>query len=99
MTPFAQTFDEAAHRFALRALEVENAKTGYEQGYIARKPPTVIQEARRLVDSWFDYRYGWPLTGRDRHTRDVFLAAVLGEIKKMRPSRIVAGVPEWTTDT
>ncbi len=82
MTPFDVA---AARRLARLALNVENANTGYDQGFITHKPRTVSQEARHLVDGWFADRYGWPLSSREHADRNVFLAAVLAQIKEMRP--------------
>lgn len=82
MTPFD---DAAARRLARLALNVENANTGHDQGFITHKPRTVSQEARWLVDGWFADRYGWPLSNVEWATREAFLAAVLAQIKEMRP--------------
>lgn len=76
--------DAAALRYARLALDVENANTGHEQGYVTVKPRTVPEEARRLVDGWFATRFGWPLTPRESAARDEFLSRVMHHIKESR---------------
>lgn len=76
--------DAAALRYARLALDVENANTGYDQGFITAKPRTVEQEARHLVDGWFADRFGWPLAPRESAARDEFLSRVMHHIKESR---------------
>ena len=76
--------DAAARRYALLALDVENANTGYAQGYITRKPRTVDQEAVWLVNGWFADVYGWPLNPRERAQYQDFLARVRQQISFLR---------------
>lgn len=75
----------AARRVARLALDVENDNTGHAHGFITAPPRTVTDEARHIVTGWFADLYGWPLNARETADRDTFLAAVLDQIREMRP--------------